>query len=67
MYICLPYYASFNTKHHFYQNQSIPFFIMYRWLWDLFRLGKSKDLKSGDLYDVLPENISEQLGNKLEM
>ena len=39
----------------------------YRWLEELFWLGKTKKLKASDLYDVLPENISQNLGDRLEM
>nr|CAD7423123.1 unnamed protein product [Timema monikensis] len=39
---------------------------MNRWLKDLFLLGLNKDLTQEDLYNTLPEDVSEKLGDKME-
>nr|CAD7203972.1 unnamed protein product [Timema douglasi] len=36
------------------------------WLKDLFLLGLNKDLTQEDLYNTLPEDVSEKLGDKME-
>ncbi|CAG2064263.1 unnamed protein product, partial [Timema podura] len=38
----------------------------FRWLKDLFLLGLNKDLTQEDLYNTLPEDVSEKLGDKME-
>ncbi|KAJ8684219.1 hypothetical protein QAD02_020011 [Eretmocerus hayati] len=40
--------------------------LFFWWLKPLFHLGKTRDLKSNDLYDTLPVDRSEQLGSRLE-
>jgi hypothetical protein len=38
----------------------------FRWMKDLFRKGCDKDLEVGDLYNTLPNDRSEMLGDELE-
>jgi hypothetical protein len=38
----------------------------HRWVKDLFRKGYGEDLRVEDLYDTLPSDRSEMLGDELE-
>jgi hypothetical protein len=40
--------------------------LFFRWIKDLFRKGSDKDLEVEDLYNTLPSDQSETLGDKLE-
>ena len=44
----------------------IYFFFYHRWVKDFFRKGYGKDLEVEDLYDTLPSDRSEMLGDELE-
>jgi hypothetical protein len=40
--------------------------LLFRWIKDLFRKGYGKDLEVEDLYNTLPNDRSELLGDELE-
>jgi hypothetical protein len=46
--------------------QNIYTFFYHRWVKDLFRKGYGKNLDVEDLYDTLPSDRSEMLGDELE-
>ena len=59
-----------------FQGQRVNLFVQYiyiyicfyhRWVKDLFLKGYSEDLEVEDLYDTLPSDRSEMLGDELEM
>jgi len=50
----------------FVQKKNIYIFFYHRWVKDLFRKGYGEDLKVEDLYDTLPSDRSEMLGDQLE-
>ncbi|XP_067013839.2 ATP-binding cassette sub-family C member 4 isoform X2 [Anabrus simplex] len=55
-----------HDKTHPYLKANIISKMLVWWLKDLFLLGRRKDLEAEDLYNTLPQDRSEKLGNDLE-